>query len=120
MLFFFNSKLFNVSLCMYVCMYVFFFFFFFSFVKVIFFVLFVFKVINILLHIKTCSFRPVCLFVLNDVQFKELANNPFGRGYLHALPCPGLQEADTRPLSTNFYIIHSENVILKTMNTCMS
>ena len=35
---------------------------------------------------------------------KELANNPFGHGDLHALPYPGLQQADTRPLSTNFYV----------------
>ena len=35
---------------------------------------------------------------------KELANNPFGHD-LHALPYPGLQQADTRPLSTNFYVV---------------
>ena len=36
---------------------------------------------------------------------KELANNPFGHGDLHALPYPGLQQADARPLSTNFYVV---------------
>ena len=36
---------------------------------------------------------------------KELANNPFGHGDLHALPYPGLQQADTGPLSTNFYVV---------------
>ena len=46
----------------------------------------------------------------------ELAYNPFGHGDLHAIPCPGLQQADTRPLF-NFYklLSRSENVILKTM-----
>ena len=37
---------------------------------------------------------------------KELTNNPFGHGDLHALPCLGLQQADTS---------RSENLILKTM-----
>ena len=36
---------------------------------------------------------------------KELANNPLGHGDLHALPCPDPQKADTRPLSTNFYVV---------------
>ena len=45
----------------------------------------------------------VCLFKM--IVQKELANNSFGHGDLHALPCLGLQHADTRPLSTNFYII---------------
>ena len=36
---------------------------------------------------------------------KELANNPFGHGDLHVLPYPGLQQADTRPLSTNFNVV---------------
>ena len=36
---------------------------------------------------------------------KELANNPFGHGDLHALFYPGLQQADPRPLSTNFYVV---------------
>ena len=54
----------------------------------------------------------VCLFVLND-RPKELANNFFGHGDLQALPCPGLQQADTKPLSSNYFIRHSENAILK-------
>ena len=36
---------------------------------------------------------------------KELPDNPFGHGDLQALFCPSLQQADTRPLSTNFYVI---------------
>ena len=37
---------------------------------------------------------------------KELANNSFGHdGDLHPLPYLGLQQADTRPLSTNFYVV---------------
>ena len=44
---------------------------------------------------------------------KELANNPFGHGDLHALPYlgPGLQQADTRPLSTNFYVVQTMYVL---------
>ena len=44
---------------------------------------------------------------------KELINNnnPFGHGDLHTLPCPGLQQADTRPLSTNFYIVQNMSFI---------
>ena len=38
---------------------------------------------------------------------KELANNPFGHGDLHTLPCPSLQQADTGPLSTNFYVVQT-------------
>ena len=38
---------------------------------------------------------------------EELANNPIGYGDLHLLPlpCSGLQQADTGPLSGNFYIV---------------
>ena len=36
---------------------------------------------------------------------KGLTNNPFKHGDLHALPCPDLQQADTRSLSTIFYIV---------------
>ena len=36
---------------------------------------------------------------------KELANKSFGHGDLLVLPCLGLQQADTRPLSTNFNVI---------------
>ena len=37
----------------------------------------------------------------------------FVHGDLHALPCPGLQQADTRPLSTNFYVV--QKMSLKTI-----
>ena len=45
---------------------------------------------------------------------KEIAK-PFGHGGdLHALPWPGLQQADTRPLlSTNFYVV--QKMSLKTI-----
>ena len=41
----------------------------------------------------------------------ELTNNTFGYGDLHTLPRPGLQQADTRPLSiyNKLIIRHSEN-----------
>ena len=45
---------------------------------------------------------------------KELAINPFGHGDMHTLPCPGLQQADTRRLSTNFYVFQ-KMLFLKTM-----
>ena len=38
----------------------------------------------------------------------------FGHGDLHPLSCLGLQQADTRPLSTNFYVIQKMS-FLKTM-----
>ena len=59
---------------------------------------------------KLCLF--VCLFVLND-RPKGTRNNPFGHSDLQALPCSGLQQADARPLSTNFYII--QKISLKTI-----
>ena len=43
---------------------------------------------------------------------KELANNTFGHGDLHALPSPGLQQADTRPLATNFTSFRKCDVLL--------
>ena len=39
--------------------------------------------------------------------WKELSYNPLEHGDLQALPCPSLQQADTRPVSTNFNIIIS-------------
>ena len=47
------------------------------------------------------------------IVHKELANNQFEHIDLHALPCSGLQQADTRPLSTTL-LCRLENVILKT------
>ena len=38
----------------------------------------------------SCLF--VCLFEM--IVQKELANNPFGHRDWHALPCPGLQQAE--------------------------
>ena len=35
---------------------------------------------------------------------KELTNNPFGHGDLHILPCPGQQQADTRPAPWSSFI----------------
>ena len=46
---------------------------------------------------------------------KGTPNNPFGHGDLHALPCLGLQQADTRQISTNFCVVQKMYVSLKTM-----
>ena len=53
---------------------------------------------------------------------KELANNPFEHGDLQALhvPCLGLQQAaDTRSLSTNFYVIQKMSFQRPCMLLCV-
>ena len=47
----------------------------------------------------TCDYFA-CLFW--KIVQKELTNNPFGHGDFARTTLPGLQQADTRPLSTNW------------------
>ena len=56
-------------------------------------------------NLEESQFTHVCFVCLKMIVQKELTNNQFGHGDSHALPWPGLQQAGTRPLSTNFYVI---------------